>query len=144
MGTTGTGSISTAVEPEVVARFRSSLTSMSSAELRELVDRPTSQRSGTLIATLIRQHKKVLSDKINKIRDDDPVLRSRAGCNFLLCVLNLPGTSVAEPSHFSSPPAPDIFFSAPAPGKKTYFKLFEASFKTFRNYIFLPGVGGSG
>ena len=86
MGTTGTGSISTAVEPEVVARFRSSLTSMSSAELRELVDRPTSQRSGTLIATLIRQHKKVLSDKINKIRDDDPVLRSRAGCNFLLCV----------------------------------------------------------
>jgi hypothetical protein len=56
------------VEREVVERFRSSLKSMSSWELKELVDSPTSQRSGRLIADLIRDHRKVLSEKINKIR----------------------------------------------------------------------------
>lgn len=56
-------------EPEeVVSRFRSSLKSMSIWELRELVDAPTSQRSGRLMASLIRQHRKVLLEKINKIR----------------------------------------------------------------------------
>ena len=31
--------------------------------------------------------------------------------------------SVAEPNHYSSAPAPDIFFSAPAPGKKFRLRL---------------------
>ena len=33
------------------------------------------------------------------------------------------GGSVAEPSHFSSAPAPDIFFSGPAPSKQFRFRL---------------------
>jgi hypothetical protein len=57
------------VEAEVVDRFRSSLKSMSTVELRELVDSPTSQRSGRLMASLIKEHKRLLSHKINKIRN---------------------------------------------------------------------------
>jgi hypothetical protein len=68
---------SSVVEPEVVDRFRSSLKSMSSHELRELVDSPTSVRSGHLMASLIKEHKRVLSDKINKIRNGCSIFPSK-------------------------------------------------------------------
>ena len=38
--------------------------------------------------------------------------------------------SVAEPSQFSSAPAPDIFFSSPAPGKKFRLRLQQTNFDT--------------